>query len=137
MNLETINKNMLKLSSLYTRTQGEKLLKEAYVKDLKGKNIDNIYHIYGQVLNGNKSNIYRTHIKINNKTDRIIDTRCTCETFDENRRQIRNYVCKHIMGTFFTFYNVAKKNIKNKEEKIVSKKEESLEKHLKSKRFLS
>lgn len=118
LNLEIMQKGMIRLSSLYTRTQGEKLLKESYIKDLKGKNIDNIYHIYGKVLNDNKSSIYRTHIKINNKTDKIIDTKCTCETFKENRKQIKNYVCKHIVGTFFAFYSVAKKNIKKKEKKI-------------------
>lgn len=137
LNLEIMQKGMIRLSSLYTRTQGKKLLKESYIKDLKGKNIDNIYHIYGKVLNDNKSSIYRTHIKINNKTDKIIDTKCTCETFKENRKQIKNYVCKHIVGTFFAFYSVAKKNIKKKEEKLVSKKDKTLEKCLKSKRFLS
>ncbi|WP_422388179.1 SNF2-related protein [Clostridium baratii] len=130
MNLEVIMKNILRLSSSFTKGQGKNLFKESAIKDLKSKSIDGTYHIYGRVLNDNKSNTYSTHIKINTATNKIIDTKCSCETFEENRRQIRNYVCKHIIATSYTFYNLAKKRINNKEP---NKKEEKTD----SKRFLN
>ncbi|WP_422389179.1 SNF2-related protein [Clostridium baratii] len=130
MNLEVIKKNILRLSSSFTKEQGKNLFKESAIKDLKSKSIDGTYHIYGRVLNDNKSNTYSTHIKINTATNKIIDTKCSCETFEENRRQIRNYVCKHIIATSYTFYNLAKKRINNKEP---NKKEEKID----SKRFLN
>lgn len=148
MNLETVRDNLLRISSSFTKTQGEKLSKESFIKDLAGKSINGVYHIYGKVLSDNKSKTYSTHIKIDMKTDRIIDTKCTCETFEENRRQIRNYVCKHIVGTTYTFYNAAIKQVKNKktntkEEKLENKntntniKENKVKKELESKRFLN
>lgn len=147
MNLESVKDNLLRISSSFTKTQGEKLSKESFIKDLTGKSISGVYHIYGRVLNDNKSKTYSTHIKIDIKTDKIIDTKCTCETFEENRRQIRNYVCKHIVGTTYTFYNAAKKKIKSKDNKIEEKKlkNKNLEdkrlnktkKDLESKRFLN
>lgn len=130
LNLEVIKKNILRLSSSFTKEQGKNLFKESAIKDLKSKSIDGTYHIYGRVLNDNKSNTYSTHIKINTATNKIIDTKCSCETFEENRRQIRNYVCKHIIATSYTFYNLAKKRINNKEP---NKKEEKID----SKRFLN
>lgn len=130
LNLEVIMKNIIRLSSSFTKEQGKNLFKESAIKDLKSKSIDGTYHIYGRVLNDNKSNTYSTHIKINTATNKIIDTKCSCETFEENRRQIRNYVCKHIIATSYTFYNLAKKRINNKEP---NKKEEKTD----SKRFLN
>lgn len=111
MNLKTITDNVLKLSSSFTREQGKTLAKVGSVNELKNKNIDGTYHIYGRVLNDNKSKAYGTHIKIDTRTDRVLDTKCTCETFEENRREIRNYVCKHIVATSWTFYSVARKKL--------------------------
>ena len=142
MNLELVRDNLLRASSSFTKTQGEKLSKEAYIKELSGKNIDGIYHIYGRVLNDNKSKTYSTHIKIDMKTSRIIDTKCTCDTFEENRRHIRNYVCKHIVGTLYTFYNTAKRRLKDssvkaKNNKLKSKESKPVDKKIEEKRFLN
>ena len=126
MNLESVRDNLLRITSSFTKTQGEKLWRESYIKELTGKNIDGVYHIYGRVLNDNKSKTYSTHIKIDTKTNRIIDTKCTCDTFEENRRHIRNYVCKHIVGTLYAFYNTAKRRLKDKEDKAKEKKVKGL-----------
>lgn len=125
MNLEEIKRNILITSSSFSKNLGEKLCKEGYVKDLKSKSIDDVYHIYSKVLNDNKSKMYSTHIKINKKSDRIIEAKCTCDRYKESSREIKNYVCKHIVGTTLCFYNAAKKSlskkkITNKEEKIKS-----------------
>lgn len=108
VNLTTIRDNLLKISSSFSREGGKELLRLKFVKDLKSRNVDGIYHIYGKVLSDNKSKTYSTHIKVNSKNEKIIDTKCSCETFIENRRLINKYVCKHIVATTLAFYHVAK-----------------------------
>lgn len=46
LNLDIFMKNLVRRTSSFTREQGKKLIQEAYVKDVKGKSIDGIYHIY-------------------------------------------------------------------------------------------
>ena len=115
LNLDIFMKNLVRRTSSFTREQGKKLIKEAYVKDVKGKSIDGIYHIYGNVLNDDKNWDYNTHIKINMKNSDIIGTNCSCETFKENSKHIKNYVCKHISATNDVFYSLVRKKVqKNK-----------------------
>ena len=141
LNLDIFMKNLVRRTSSFTREQGKKLIKEAYVKDVKGKSIDGIYHIYGSVLNDDKNWDYNTHIKINMKNSDIIGTNCSCETFKENSKHIKNYVCKHISATNDVFYSLAKKKMQknklksNNKPKLVKEKNE--EHKGKEKRFLS
>ncbi|MDZ5015884.1 ATP-dependent helicase [Clostridium perfringens] len=141
MNLDIFMKNLVRRTSSFTREQGKKLIREAYVKDVKGKSIDGIYHIYGSVLNDDKSWDYNTHIKINMKNSDIMGTNCSCETFKENSKHIKNYVCKHISATNDVFYSLAKKKMQknklksNNKPKLVKEKNE--EHKGKEKRFLS
>lgn len=135
MNLGEIKRNIIRTSSSFSNECGKALVKDGSVKDLKGKKIDDVYHIYGKVLNDNKGSTYSTHIKINTKTDRIIDTTCTCERFKESRKEIRNYVCKHIVATTYSFYKAAKKSLKKKQKlepkKIINKKDLSIDINIK------
>ena len=58
------------------------------------------------------------------KTNKVLDTKCSCDTFIENRRHIRNYVCKHIIATNLAFYLVGKSkasNINKRSEEVVNK----------------
>lgn len=141
LNLDIFMKNLVRRTSSFTREQGKKLIKEAYVKDVKGKCIDGIYHIYGSVLNDDKNWDYNTHIKINMKNSDIMGTNCSCETFKENSKHIKNYVCKHISATNDVFYSLAKKKMQknklksNNKPKLVKEKNE--EHKGKEKRFLS
>ncbi|EHK2334931.1 DEAD/DEAH box helicase [Clostridium perfringens] len=141
MNLDIFMKNLVRRTSSFTREQGKKLIQEAYVKDVKGKSIDGIYHIYGSVLNDDKNWDYNTHIKINMKNSDIMGTNCSCETFKENSKHIKNYVCKHISATNDVFYSLAKKKMQknklksNNKPKLVKEKNE--EHKGKEKRFLS
>lgn len=141
LNLDIFMKNLVRRTSSFTREQGKKLIKEAYVKDVKGKSIDGIYHIYGSVLNDDKNWDYNTHIKINMQNSDIIGTNCSCETFKENSKHIKNYVCKHISATNDVFYSLAKKKMQknklksNNKPKLVKEKNE--EHKGKEKRFLS
>ncbi|MGU8452237.1 DEAD/DEAH box helicase [Clostridium perfringens] len=141
MNLDIFMKNLVRRTSSFTREQGKKLIREAYVKDVKGKSIDGIYHIYGSVLNDDKNWDYNTHIKINMKNSDIMGTNCSCETFKENSKHIKNYVCKHISATNDVFYSLAKKKMQknklksNNRPKLVKEKNE--EHKGQEKRFLS
>ncbi len=140
LNLDIFMKNLVRRTSSFTREQGKKLIKEAYVKDVKGKNIDEIYHIYGNVLNDDKNWDYNTHIKINMKNSDIIGTNCSCETFKENSKHIKNYVCKHISATNDVFYSLVRKKVqKNKlsNNKTQLVKEKNDEYKGQEKRFLS
>nr|WP_243448644.1 DEAD/DEAH box helicase [Clostridium perfringens] len=140
LNLDIFMKNLVRRTSSFTREQGKKLIKEAYVKDVKGKSIDGIYHIYGNVLNDDKNWDYNTHIKINMKNSDIIGTNCSCETFKENSKHIKNYVCKHISATNDVFYSLVRKKVQknklsnNKTQLVKAKNDEYKGKE---KRFLS
>ncbi len=141
LNLDIFMKNLVRRTSSFTREQGEKLIQEAYVKDVKGKSIDGIYHIYGSVLNDDKNWDYNTHIKINMQNSDIMGTNCSCETFKENSKHIKNYVCKHISATNDVFYSLAKKKMQNNKSKSNNKpklvKDKNEEHKGKEKRFLS
>nr|WP_283728200.1 DEAD/DEAH box helicase [Clostridium perfringens] len=141
LNLDIFMKNLVRRTSSFTREQGKKLIQEAYVKDVKGKSIDGIYHIYGSVLNDDKNWDYNTHIKINMQNSDIIGTNCSCETFKENSKHIKNYVCKHISATNDVFYSLAKKKMQKNKLKSNNKpkliKEKNEEHKGKEKRFLS
>ncbi|HAT4221078.1 TPA: DEAD/DEAH box helicase [Clostridium perfringens] len=141
MNLDIFMKNLVRRTSSFTREQGKKLIQEAYVKDVKGKSIDGIYHIYGSVLNDDKNWDYNTHIKINMQNSDIMGTNCSCETFKENSKHIKNYVCKHISATNDVFYSLAKKKMQKNKLKSNNKpkliKEKNEEHKGKEKRFLS
>ncbi len=141
LNLDIFMKNLVRRTSSFTREQGKKLIQEAYVKDVKGKSIDGIYHIYGSVLNDDKNWDYNTHIKINMQNSDIMGTNCSCETFKENSKHIKNYVCKHISATNDVFYSLAKKKMQNNKSKSNNKpklvKDKNEEHKGKEKRFLS
>lgn len=141
LNLDIFMKNLVRRTSSFTREQGKKLIKEAYVKDVKGKSIDGIYHIYGNVLNDDKNWDYNTHIKINMKNSDIIGTNCSCETFKENSKHIKNYVCKHISATNDVFYSLVRKKVQKNKLKSNNKtqlvKEKNDEHKGQEKRFLS
>lgn len=122
MNIKVVRDNVMKFSSSFSREGATSILKAKGVKDLKGKKIENIYHIYGKINSENKD--YNTHIKVDMKTNKVLDTKCSCDTFIENRRHIRNYVCRHIIATNLAFYLVGKSkasNINKRSEEVVNK----------------
>lgn len=122
MNIKVVRDNVMKFSSSFSREGATSILKAKGVKDIKGKKIENIYHIYGKINSENKD--YNTHIKVDMKTNKVLDTKCSCDTFIENRRHIRNYVCKHIIATNLAFYLVGKSkasNINKRSEEVVNK----------------
>lgn len=122
MDIKVVRDNVMKFSSSFSREGGTSILKAKGVKDLKGKKIENIYHIYGKVNSENKD--FNTHIKVDMKTNKVLDTKCSCHTFIENRRHIRNYVCKHIIATNLAFYLVGKSktlNTNKRSEEVINR----------------
>ena len=119
MNLKVMMKNFLKLSSNFSKAKGLELYKNKKLYKVEGKSINNIYHIYGKGLD-NKSEV-RTHIKFDNSNN-IISLKCTCDTFLEHSREIKNYSCSHLVATMYKFYySLIEKNNKDKTEKNIVK----------------
>lgn len=104
--------NILKFSSLLSRKSGEILFNENKVLNFTEKNIDNIFHLYANVVDN--INNYSTHIKFNHN-DKVLGVRCNCNQFEENSKYIKNYICPHIMATTYTVYgDLNKDKILNK-----------------------
>lgn len=119
MNLKIMMGNFLNISSSFSKSKGLELYKRKNISKVEGKSINNIYHIYGKGLD-NKEEI-RTHIQFDN-TNNIISLKCTCNTFLENSREVKNYSCSHLVATMYKFYYlVIEKNNKYKEEKNITK----------------
>jgi hypothetical protein len=74
---------------------GEEVLENGLVSNIKGKKIENIYHIYGDILNHIDEVEFKTHIKINLLSKKVEGVRCTCDNFKEFL-EIRAYSCVSI-----------------------------------------
>ncbi|NFD45872.1 DEAD/DEAH box helicase [Clostridium botulinum] len=105
------------------KMEGNKIYKNGLVSDVKSKRINNIYNIYGKVKNGNKSNDYYTHIRINMPKGILEKTKCSCDDFIENSVYKEEFLCPHIIATIYKFYDLAIKSLKDK----ANKKEEKSE----------
>ena len=114
MNLRNMMNSLLKLGSSISKNNGKNLFKEGFVKKVISKKIDDTYHIYGRVLDN--KNEYSTHIKFN-LNDEVKDVKCTCNQFEENSREIRNYTCSHIIATMYKFYYEVSNKIQKQEVK--------------------
>ena len=64
MNLKELEKVVFGPSSDLMRGLGKDVFKNNLVTNIRGKRIENIYHIYGDVLNEIKAKAFKTHIKI-------------------------------------------------------------------------
>ncbi|WP_243106762.1 hypothetical protein [Clostridium septicum] len=113
MKLKDIVNGVLYSGSNFIRTQGKTLFDLKLVSNIKSKKIDNIYHIYGKVLNENNSKDYSCHIKIDLNSNKIIGSNCSCEDFSNNSKYNINFICKHIIATTYKFYDLAKEKIPN------------------------
>ncbi len=99
------------------KMEGNKIYKNGLVSDVKSKRINNIYNIYGKVKNGNKSNDYYTHIRINMPKGILEKTKCSCDDFIENSVYKEEFLCPHIIATIYKFYDLAIKSLKDKANK--------------------
>lgn len=120
-----ILREILKQSSFISKNLGEKLFKNNKIKNVDSKIIDGIKHIYGLVEDGVK--IERSHIKINTSIDKITGVSCSCETFQENSQEIRNYMCSHIVATSYVLEKNNKEIVKTEVNKNKRTNEDTIE----------
>ena len=115
MNLRNMMNSLLKLGSSISKKNGRSIFKEGLVNKVISKKIDNTYHIYGRVMDN--KNEYCIHIKFDLK-DEVKAVKCTCNQFEENSREINNYICAHIVATMYKFYYEAYSKIQK--QKIIN-----------------
>lgn len=101
MNLKAMMDSVLKLSSSISKNNGIAFFKKGLVSKVVSKKINDTYHIYGRVLE-NKDE-YSTHLKFDSN-NKIIDTKCSCNQFEENSKEMKNYFCSHLVATMYRFY---------------------------------
>lgn len=118
MNLKAMMDSVLKLSSSISKNNGIAFFKKGLVSKVVSKKINDTYHIYGRVLE-NKDE-YSTHLKFDSN-NKIIDTKCSCNQFEENSKEMKNYFCSHLVATMYRFYYSIlnnKENIKKEKSEI-------------------
>ncbi|KAJ50089.1 SNF2 family DNA or RNA helicase [Clostridium tetanomorphum] len=123
MNLKELQEIILKSSSNFMRKKGQEIFKNGLVFNIKGKKIDNIYHVYGDVLNYNNQEKVKTHIKVNLLYKRLDGVSCTCDDFKEISINKKLFMCEHLNATAYKFLSLIynKKSSKNGEIKKSSK----------------
>ena len=124
MNLRNMMNSLLKLGSSISKNNGRSIFKEGLVNKVISKKIDNTYHIYGRVMDN--KNEYCIHIKFDLK-DEVKAVKCTCNQFEENSREINNYICAHIVATMYKFYYEAYTKIQK--QKIINNNSNNINKN--------
>ena len=139
MNLQEIENIIFKPASNIMRKMGEEVFETGLISSVKGKKIENIYHIYGAVLTTGSHSEIKTHIKINLRDKHLEEVRCTCEECKEISKNKRLFMCEHLTGTAYKFLNLME-NRKPKVKDVFKKAEENLPKernlHKEEKRIL-
>jgi len=92
------------------RNEGEKNYNSGLVFKIKGKKVDNIYHIYGNVKNNTRSNEFKTHIKIDLLNKQLDGLDCSCTEFKEAAKVGHLFMCSHLTATAYKFFERAKKD---------------------------
>ena len=107
MKLKELENIVFKSSSILMRSEGEKAFNSGLVTKIKGKKIDNTYHIYGCVTNITKSIELNTHIEIDLLNKKLEGIKCTCEDFKENYNTGYLFMCSHLTATAYRFFSRA------------------------------
>ncbi len=119
MNLKELEEIIFKSSSDFMRKSGENIFKQGLVSNIKGKNIDNVYHIYADVSSGINGIKFRTYVKINLINKKLEDVRCSCNDFKEISINKKLFMCEHLTASAYGFLSLfyKKKAYKNEEAK--------------------
>jgi SNF2 family DNA or RNA helicase len=117
LKLKELKDIVLKSSSDLMKSEGEKAFNSGRVTKIKGKKIDNIYHIYGCVMSETKSSEVNTHIKIDLSKKKLDGVKCTCEDFKELSTTGYLFMCSHLTATAYRFFSLAAKNNTEESEK--------------------
>ena len=113
MNYKRLEESILKKCSTLTKKRGEEIFLNQYIKNIKGKKVDDIYHIYGKLTHENRD--INTHIKYDLKREMISEFKCTCNKYKEYLEQGYPYYCEHIAATSFKFLNSLKSKLKERD----------------------
>ena len=119
MNIRDLIEYILNSSSSLNLEKGKRIFDKNVIKDVKGKKIENIYHIYATIKDNEK--LYNTHIKFNINERKILENRCSCEEFKENYKYKKNFLCEHLVATTYKFRELAEKKIKTSPTKSAEK----------------
>ncbi|GFZ33802.1 DNA helicase [Clostridium zeae] len=106
MNLKQI---IFKPSSNLMKVKGNEIFKEGFVRKVRGKRIDAIYHIYGDIKNKDNTSEFSTHIKIDLVKGTVISTRCNCNLFKDFSQNKPLFMCEHLTATSYKFIDSMKK----------------------------
>lgn len=119
LNIRDLIEYILNSSSSLNLEKGKRIFSKNVIKDVKGKKIENIYHIYATIKDNEK--LYNTHIKFNINERKILENRCSCEEFKENYKYKKNFLCEHLVATTYKFRELAEKKIKTSPTKSAEK----------------
>ncbi|MBU3112858.1 DEAD/DEAH box helicase [Clostridium lacusfryxellense] len=110
MNLKELKNIVFKSSSNIMRSEGEKKFNSGLVFKIKGKNIDNTYHIYGLIKDNNKLKDFSTHIKIDLLKKKLEGLNCSCDDFKDASKEGYLFMCSHLTATAYSFFYRASKD---------------------------
>jgi SNF2 family DNA or RNA helicase len=83
------------------KEKGEKLFRDGLVSNIKGKKIEGVYHIYGEIINNSNSNGFNTYLKVNLLNKQLVSVECNCQEFKEHSAHKSLYMCEHIIATVY------------------------------------
>lgn len=101
MNLKALEEMIFKHSSSLMKKHGEEIFRKNFVSNLKGKRIENMYHVYGDVKDLNLT--HRVHIKLDIQGNTLEGASCNCEEYREISRYKKIFMCKHINAVSYKF----------------------------------
>ncbi|WP_411680744.1 DEAD/DEAH box helicase [Clostridium thailandense] len=116
MNLKELDQIIFETSSNLMKKNGEKIFRNKLIYNVKGKKIDNIYHIYGNVLNNINKDEAKTHIKVNLSNKKLHSVECTCNDFKEISINKKLFMCEHLTATAYAFLSLLYKKKSRKED---------------------
>jgi SNF2 family DNA or RNA helicase len=116
LNLKELQEIVFKSASGFMKKEGEKAFKEGLVSSIKGKKIENIYHVYGTVKDKAGSKEFSTHMKINLSSKKVEGIKCTCDDFKELSTSGYSFMCSHLTAAAYRFFNSISKSNVNKGE---------------------
>lgn len=125
MKIKELRDIILGASFSSSKNDGKLLFERNLVSNIKGKNIDGIYHIYGKVSDEDKSKSYNSHLKVDMKKGKLVGAMCNCEDTQENSKLSSTYLCKHSIATVHKFYSLAEDKLSQKQDKKELVKEKS------------
>lgn len=110
MKLNELKSIVFKSVSEVMKKEGEAAFNKGLVTYFKGKNIDNVYHIYGRVRDESKLKEFNTHIKINLNDKKLEGAECSCDEFKEFASCGYTLMCSHITATLYKFFSLISKH---------------------------